>query len=260
MDHSSELDAAEALLGVSPATTTNRSMGHNFTVRAAELDDDSTPVVPGGTANGQEDTHQQQESLDTAPIRRPRSGSVGLDALADIATQETESSRANGSGVSSSSSDSDDSEAMPPPPPRRRRAASNPEGMEKWDSLSAPPERRHWVLPASILEEELAMASAAVQKQKSLRPTRQQSIPEHEEYVDEDDDDEDPVSDEDDNNDEEKEEVDEANLSPEELLRRARARLLEDLLEGKMSGEDKGVLILPHALDKYKKVSYRCYC
>lgn len=50
------------------------------------------------------------------------------------------------------------------------------------------------------------------------------------------------------------EEVDESNLEPEELLRRARSRLLEDLSEENADGE-KGVLTLPHSLHKYKEVS-----
>lgn len=91
------------------------------------------------------------------------------------------------------SSEDDDSEIMPPPPPRgascpssappaapsfaflhdstsygngafshhaggggRLRSASNPEGMEKWDFYSRRNDRQHFVLPFSILEEELA--------------------------------------------------------------------------------------------------------
>jgi len=42
-------------------------------------------------------------------------------------------------------------------------------------------------------------------------------------------------------------------LSPEDMLRRARSRLLEDLSEGNLNG-DKGVLTLPHSLAKYKEV------
>jgi len=45
---------------------------------------------------------------------------------------------------------------------------------------------------------------------------------------------------------------DEANLEPEELLRRARSRLLEDLATE--SNVQKTVLPLPHALDKYKSL------
>lgn len=38
----------------------------------------------------------------------------------------------------------------------RLRSASNPEGMEKWDFYSRRNDRQHFVLPSSILEEELA--------------------------------------------------------------------------------------------------------
>ena len=48
--------------------------------------------------------------------------------------------------------------------------------------------------------------------------------------------------------------VDESLLEPEELLRRARSKLLEDLSEENGEGE-KGVLSLPHLLSKYKEVS-----
>jgi len=51
----------------------------------------------------------------------------------------------------------------------------------------------------------------------------------------------------------EEEEEDEENLDHEELLRRARSRLLEDLSQSNLSGE-KGVLTLPHSLRKYKEV------
>jgi len=59
---------------------------------------------------------------------------------------------------------------------------------------------------------------------------------------------------------EDEDEVDESALEPEELLRRARSRLLEDLSEGSgggngLNGEKGGsVLILPHSLSKYKEV------
>jgi len=65
--------------------------------------------------------------------------------------------------------------------------------------------------------------------------------------------------------DEEEEDIDESLLEPEELLRRARSRLLEDLSEGSEDGVnggagggglngEKGVLTLPHSLGKYKEV------
>jgi hypothetical protein len=135
------------------------------------------------------------------------------------------------SAVSSSSSD-DDSETMPPPPPRmvtaRRRSVSNPEGMEKWVPRNQ--SRLHFVLPASILEEELAEASAAMkakqEEQENENYTIDTIVEEEEEIVDQD-----------------------------ELLRRARSRLLEDLSESNLTGE-KGDLTLPHSLAKYKEVSW----
>jgi len=190
---------------------------------------------------------------------------------------------------SNSSSDTDDAQSMPPPPPRfatdqqkqqqqqqqqqksssgrrwnnnnnnnnnnmqtrmggRRRAQSNPEGMEKW----APMPRKHFVLPASILEEELAEASAAMEEQKQQRQQQQEeTLWEEEEDDEEADKDEYPtaapisglMSQE-----------EQLNLTPDELLQRTRSRLLEDLSEGSVNGE-KGVLTLPHSLSKYKDVS-----
>ena len=59
---------------------------------------------------------------------------------------------------------------------------------------------------------------------------------------------------------EEDEEEDTSNLTPNELLRRARARLLEDVstANGGPAGTSvasRGVLPLPHSLGKYKNVS-----
>jgi hypothetical protein len=119
---------------------------------------------------------------------------------------------------------------MPPPPPRvvtsRRRSFSNPEGMEKWSPKDR--NRLHFVLPASILEEELAEASAALKAKEQMDEESEANECEEEE--------------------------EEEFLDEDELLRRARSRLLEDLSEGNLTGE-KGVLTLPHSLTKYKEVS-----
>ena len=213
-----DLDAARALLGVSPAHSSDE-----------------------GSAN---------YSTEEFPFRkRQRSDSAGLDALADIAFAEQKADEKKKSLqvtfedsvtapaiTASSSSEDEDESHMPPPPPRfrRRRSSSNPEGMEKWDSLgpSKTNTRRHFVLPASILESELAEASAAVMEQERRLPEKENQKGGHEK---------------------EEEEVDESTLTPDELLRRARSRLLEDLSEGTVNGE-KGVLTLPHALSKYKEV------
>jgi hypothetical protein len=110
--------------------------------------------------------------------------------------------------------------------------------MEKWAPRDQ--NRLKFVLPASILEEEMAEASAAIK-------AKQEQAEDDEEEAN----DFDMIEDK-----SEEEEVDEADLTPDELLRRARSRLLEDMSEVNMNGE-KGILMLPHALDKYKEVSKR---
>lgn len=204
------IDAAHALLGVSPRT----------------VFDPLTSIMSKHARHAPNNT-------DTASLESP---AVGLDALAALASSMEESSPTYiASSNSSSSSDDDDSEAMPPPPPRRRmRSCSNPEGMEKWDSLNRISERRRYVLPTCILEEELAEAKAAADKKNDedrlfLHRERSDS---HSSLGNE---------------------VEEGNVQSQELLRRARSRLLEDLSEGSISGE-KGQLTLPHSLSKYKHV------
>jgi hypothetical protein len=188
-----------------------------------------------------------EEQEEIVVNRRPRSGSVGLDELAELAAG-MESQATN--SVSLSSSSDEDSEAMPPPPPRRRpRASSNPEGMEKWC------ERRHFVLPSAILEEELAEASALAkahqERFKSSIPIKN-SLEGGEEFgTSPDSVATSPImlSASKDNNDSY---LDDEDMEPEDLLKRARSRLLEDLSEGTLKGE-KGALALPHSLSKYKE-------
>mmetsp|Transcript_26279 Transcript_26279/g.26708 ORF Transcript_26279/g.26708 Transcript_26279/m.26708 type:complete len:528 (+) Transcript_26279:137-1720(+) len=159
------------------------------------------------------------------------------------------------------SSSDDDSEIMPPPPPRtlpicsdsnnnnrkmsRRRSVSNPEGMDKWGT-----KRLRLVLPACIIEEEIAEANAAImiaQKEKSIAETVGESsspsfIPN--------------------NNDESNNESlptpvvddEEEYLDHDQLLRRARSRLLEDLSQSSIVSGEKGGLTYPHSLKKYKEV------
>jgi len=160
-------------------------------------------------------------------------------SLWETTSSEIETSKALVASAVSSSSSSDD-ETMPPPPPRRgitrRRSVSNPEGMEKWAPRDH--DRLRFVLPSSILEEELAEASAAMKAMQELddEADLDEASPKEEEE-----------------DEEEEEEEDEANMSQDELLRRARSRLLEDLSEVNLNGE-KGLLTLPHTLDKYKEV------
>lgn len=219
------LDAAHALLGVSPASST---LSLSFLYGSEQKQSNSKP------AQVYESSIESQQRL--------RSNSTGLEALALLATEEQEkiepvetASQTQGpnhslSTMNLSSSSDEDSEAMPPPRPRpriqrtRRRSVSNPEGMDKW----APEEnnRLHFVLPASILEEELAEASAAMKaKEEEMAGQIEEGNADEEEEV----------------------------FNEDELLRRARSRLLEDLSQGNLNGE-KGVLTLPHSLEKYKQV------
>ena len=204
----------------------------------------------------------EQALLEDFPViqRRPRSDSAGLDALANLASLEQSkevgarpqvhflvSNEDMEEASSEEEQDSDDLGDMPPPPPRRRRrSASNPEGMDKWDPHeSRVAGRRHFVLPASILEEELAEVSEAMKKQNAQRKSDTKSSKRG------------GGSRESKNqllaNDQRDDDVDEASLTPDELLRRARSRLLEDLSYN-LNG-DKGEMTLPHTLEKYQDVS-----
>ena len=211
-DSMDRLDAAHALLGVSPNT-----VFHPLTSRMSS----------------------KHVDVDAQPVH----SSAGLDALAALASSMEESSTTYiaSSNSSSCTSDEDDSDIMPPPPPRGRgriRSCSNPEGMEKWDSLNRNTDRRRYVLPTAILEEKLAEAKVAVDKKNDddrLLVQRSRSNSVSSLILD-----------------------DETRVEPEELLRRARSRLLEDLSEGSITGE-KGQLTLPHALSKYKHVSFHCH-
>lgn len=248
----------------------------------------SVPILPNEEEEFSNSTQQPQNDSDAMLVTAVPS--TGLDALAALASEErhcattttTESSLEPYlavSGVASAPTSSDEEEEeedvvedqmMPPPPRRRQRSASNPEGMEKWDSLNRTRggggARKHFVLPAAILEEELAEASAAVREREMQKKEEKPSVafPKRKSGSsvhghDDDHNDEIHESEEDDSKqnekeeEEEEEEEDESMLTPEELLRKARSRLLEDLSEGSINGE-KGQLMLPHALGKYKHV------
>mmetsp|Transcript_54784 Transcript_54784/g.82933 ORF Transcript_54784/g.82933 Transcript_54784/m.82933 type:complete len:374 (+) Transcript_54784:105-1226(+) len=225
------LDAARALLGVSPSSVA----------------ENNGPESAFGGRGSAKETAAENDFRG-----RSRSDSVGLDALAFCATNEQATLETPTCAVSElttatvvsakplvtaavCSSSDDDSESMPPPPPRtvtRRRSVSNPEGMERW--APKPQSRLHLVLPASILEEELAEANAAMKAKEEATEAGDTAMRQQEC----------------------KEEEEEEFLDEAELLRRARSRLLEDLSQGNLTGE-KGVLTLPHSLEKYKEVYNR---
>jgi hypothetical protein len=313
------LDAARAMLGISPCSVIDESVttimggrggpGNNnsnnskSSLLQQEQDQEAEEASVVITTNTNDDPNSSGRS-------RSRSNSAGLDALAFYATREQEATVASttmimpsillegnsdltsgdfgrfigshnsDNQISSSShnnnnkaaaatstgvvppnpvtsSSDDDSEIMPPPPPRttyintnnntrmsRRRSVSNPEIMDKWDT-----KRLRLVLPASILEEEIAEAEAAIliaKKEKSLATTTDGGGSSCNNYDEEDDDESDSSSTPPTMVDEEEE-----NLDHDQLLRRARSRLLEDL---SIASGEKGVLTLPHSLKKYKEV------
>jgi hypothetical protein len=288
-----------------------------------------------------------------------------LDALAALASgRVTVPLSFDSAAVTPHQTDDDDSNSMPPPPPReplasatsssfyesttdestllrelpafptrlgRLRSASNPEGMEKWDSYSRRNDRRHFVLPSSILEEELASTRRVlgedvegddggappstvgdrfqftnysyydrgsvqeftmltgsdklpVSYSTSMLTRKKRQIKQPMNYLstkvlgtspDSVTDSPSPmkntlkkpsarkkskspelVSENSSQTPEGEDDDDESLLEPEELLRRARSRLLEDLSEGAGVSGEKGVLTLPHSLSKYKEVSW----
>jgi hypothetical protein len=271
-------DALDALAALASATSE---------VRNASVDEDDD-----------DDFHEEERHDTLGPLIASRSPSP-----------EQIRSSSGGAGFGSASS-------RPRRMMGRLRSVSNPEGMEKWDSMgrsnmatdhSATSHRRHFVLPSSILEEELADAQMAVDRglgrryraysgQFSDDPHHHPYVEDEPDYMDavplrispdmsveatldeteeseegeEEEAEEEGSGDEDDGDEEaaeeegedEEEEEDTSNLSPEELLRRARARLLEDVstANGGPAGTSvasRGVLPLPHSLGKYKNVSHQ---
>jgi hypothetical protein len=223
-----EMDAARALLEAFPLKPT--SSGIKTSLHESSLFD-SKPKH--GFILDKPEEQKEEPVEEEEPIqRRPRSGSEGLDYLAELAAKERRAYVEQPTVVSStaSSDEEDDSVSMPPPPPRRRpRSVSDPEGMEKYIPLS----RLHLVLPTAILEEELAEAKVAVENHNQKNKTPSSAC---------------DAEDEDDEQDEDK------YLTPDELIRRARSRVLQDLSENVLASKD-GKVVFPHTLIKYKEVS-----
>lgn len=280
MDRVDELQVAHALREVacretrpppSPAsqsTTLDSYAGLESLVQQAQAKQSfaaqSSPKADGQTTMLVPSAPSEESKLEEMQASSP---SNGLEALAALAVERKadhvfEPYVASSGVVSSVPSSSDEeSDALAPPPPRRQRSVSNPEGMEKWDSLNrnrGGPSRRHFVLPESILEEELKEAQNAILEREKLTAEQmhRESDEENDEEASEGEEEEEENQDEEE---EEEEEVDESMLTPEELLRKARSRLLEDLSEGTINGE-KGELMLPHTLRKYKNVSWKGQC
>jgi hypothetical protein len=162
-DTLTRLDAAHALLSASS------NAFHNRSIYDSKMTSSSTNRVPHGFSNPSPSKYSSiswNEPLNTESTKLTRQrASSGLDALALLASRASE--------LSSSFVD-DDRDSMPPPPPRvrkgRMRSASNPEGMEKWDSLyqNRSSSRMHFLLPSTILEEELQNANDACEAHEKL--------------------------------------------------------------------------------------------
>lgn len=339
--------AASAVLTESTMTESsspNSSTSHGFAMSTISNPSNSTVVLSNAQSHSlTQGMHTNTTHVISNDLMSDTKTHDALDALAALASGRATLSEGTSTITPHQTSSSDEeSNNMPPPPSRdplptrtytaqdesrllrelpalpsrmgRLRSASNPEGMEKWDSYSRRNDRQHFVLPSSILEEELASTrkvlgegggalsssvsgfqftnysyydqgnvqeftmltpgkdeavsySATLSNTRTKRQIKQPSRFENQVSMSEkivvdkpsggkrasrkktkspdlggggspDDD----------------EEVDESLLEPEELLRRARTRLLEDLSEENAEGE-KGVATLPHSLSKYKEVS-----
>lgn len=339
--------------GISLSSSAATSATGNVRPRESSLDTSFCDLSMTGVSSSSSKLASPQSSPLSSPLMGPKTGmspvthgftfldhpmssranndtTSALDALASLASSHFSCGTAN-ANVSGLTPPSPDSRSMPPPPRRIRRirSASNPEGMEKWDSYSYPKEkgmkRLHFVLPSTILEEELANAndmciehekeqqrrleemgkmgprhrhvtltksipvrkigrtdfsiqsqpevdsmhglygtspntvipslsfendkeSAGVDGQKAKKGGRRKkkvviALPEDDQDSDEHVDAELDIE----------EEVNELDLEPEELLRRARSRLFED--SSAENGMEKGAaMAFPHSLSKYKEV------
>lgn len=281
------MDAAHVLLSASSAVLNSRSIYDSKMTTA------SSSRVPHGflkSSPSKCSSVSWDEPLNVKSLKSTSQGaSSGLDALALLASRASE--------LSSPSVD-EDRDMMPPPPPRvrqgRMRSVSNPEGMEKWDSLyqNRSSSRMHFLLPSTILEEELQNANDACEAHEKLmlesearhgltdfsltsRPECNQG---DEEYLGTSPHvvvdfpvvikkgskrtakkswkklqlEEEDKVSDEDEVTEESSEDDEVNLDPAELLQRARNRLFEDL--SLESGLEKGDFVFPHLFDKYKEI------
>jgi len=171
---------------------------------------------------------------------------VGLDALAVLCSRAASIEECPTFGISDVQDDA---------PRRRLRSVSNPEGMEKWDAFNRNAQRKSYVPPSAVMEEEsTSLVSSATEdivmtdepcSANHLMTDGHYSNQKSSEYPSETYNPKSFVTPE--------ENIDD----PAELLRRARMKLLEDLHE---SGNEKGVLALPHSLSKYSEVSVFLSC
>ncbi len=297
-------------------------------------DEPASHYQPSQHITPHQDSIPDDDEAESMPPPPPRSPAIMLAASTESIDASTDYVSSAPVGQTLTYSTTYHREAYPSPPSitssyiggGRLRSASNPEGMEKWDLYSHRNDRQHFVLPSSILEEELASTrrvlgeivdeefgeyvssnsdEAAWDVSQEFPLNSQEPLESfHEHYSTSDmrkskrtsrlDISPDSVLGLDDTaksnknsslersnskprkkstrspspsdiiiNSPPSDEDDEANLEPQELLRRARARLLEDLSEGcdgigsngGLNADNKAsALILPHSLTKYKEV------
>jgi hypothetical protein len=297
-----EREAAEALLGVrlpvSYSTLTenlryqliqNTSYKSDMSRWGERTNTEPNPSDSHGFKNASPDDCEIPEHDLTFRFHRPRSGSTGLDTLAELALREQMASPnrplpafllpQTAHGFSSSLSVDtfnygNNDHNLPIQTPKvdivgRHRSVSNPEGMEKWDSYGNSryrSNRLHFVLPADILEEELAEANEAVRLRSIAKsPIRPSPIPEDSEFAEDEEEEEESNTEPCDVIDTSSEsnplvnssmfETDDQILLPENLLRNARSRLLEDVSAESSAFNGDKIIALPHTLAKYKEVS-----
>lgn len=346
-DSPSSTGSGDALSALAALATSAAMQGHEPQHHHHQVQEENNPDCAVINAITPHQTSSSDDDSEAMPPPPPRVPTVMPPAPLQ-ALPPANSSDGFTSILAFQNNDTNTLFSTSPPRGGRLRSVSNPEGMEKWDSYTRRNDRLHFVLPSSILEEELASTKRVLEEKKmeedyvrgyvkrgaafSASPfgAMMEFSPDHQN----------PATDSatNDNNDigmstttarrskrqhkpksifgtspdsvssdisppastsskskkkndrpsstasssssssaskchetiidEDEEEIDESILEPEELLRRARSRLLEDLSEGGEDGVnggvgglngDKSVLSLPHSLAKYKEVRYRAY-
>ena len=135
-----------------PSSLSSYSNSYSYSSSATDADGmtTTTEITPLMTSSHDDGS----ESL-TMPLPAPRVANVTTPATLPAAPPSSTSSFSHGFSFLHSY---DAPPSYPPPSSAssgRLRSASNPEGMEKWDLYGHRNDRLHFVLPSSILEEEL---------------------------------------------------------------------------------------------------------
>ena len=174
------LDALATLAAASPLHATNHHHHHH-----GEESQEITPHLTSGSSDNDDDS----EIMPPPPPRNPTtllgvsggatlSTSVSVSFLQDNASMSVSNHGIpflHNVGTTTTTTSLITSCTIAPISTGRLRSASNPDGMEKWDYYSRRNDRQHFVLPSSILEEELA----------STRRVLGEAVDEEEDYDDE---------------------------------------------------------------------------